>query len=201
MFDTRLRKLVDPALVRLAQRLAAKGISPNALTLAGIPLALGAVLAIAHGQFIAAIALMAVNRLLDGLDGAVARIEGPSDFGGYLDSLADYVFYLAVPLGFAVLAPGNQLAAAILIASFTLTSVSFLAFAAIAAKRGISDTAHGPKSFVYTSGLAEGGETIFCFLVMCLWPGWFVPIALVFASLCLVTVMQRIASARHLFSK
>lgn len=201
MFDTRLRRVIDPALDRLAQRLAAIGISANALTLAGIPLALGSALAIAHGQFAAAMALIAANRLLDGLDGAVARIAGPSDFGGYLDSLADYVFYLSVPLAFAFWSPGNQLAAAVLIGSFTLTSVSFLAFAAIAAKRGISDTAHGPKSFVYSSGLAEGGETIFCFLIMCLLPDWFAPIALVFAAICLLTVAQRIAMARQTLSK
>jgi phosphatidylglycerophosphate synthase len=201
VFDTRLRKLIDPALDQLAQRLAAMGISANGLTLAGVPLALGAALAIGHGQFGVALALIAANRLLDGLDGAVARINGPSDFGGYLDSLADYVFYLAIPLAFAAWAPVNELAAAILIASFTLTSVSFLAFAAIAAKRGISDAAHGPKSFVYSSGLAEGGETIFCFLIMCLLPDWFATIALVFAAICLLTVAQRIAMARQTLSK
>ena len=51
-----------------------------------------------------------------------------------------------------------------------LTAVSFLSFAALAAKRGLTTEAQGKKSFYYAAGLAEGGETIAVFIAFCLWP-------------------------------
>ena len=137
--------------------------------------------------------------LLDGLDGAVARATKLTDFGGYLDIVADYVFYVAVPLGFACAAEANRLPAAALLASFALTGTSFLAFAAIAAKRGLETTAHGRKSIFYNTGLAEGGETILAFVLMCLWPAHFGLIALVFTAMCLVTALQRSLTAWEKF--
>jgi phosphatidylglycerophosphate synthase len=142
-----------------------------------------------------ALALLLANRLLDGLDGAVARIKGPSTWGGYLDSLCDYVFYVAVPLGFAFASPANELSALILVASFTLTAVSFLALAAIMTGR---DLGHGAKAFTYSPGLMEGGETIAFFVAMCLFPDRFPQLALLFAALCLATVAQRLWLARRL---
>lgn len=199
VFDARLRPLIDPPLNTCGRALARAGIGANAVTLVGLVLAVPAGLAIAHQHYLAALALIALNRLLDGLDGAVARATGPTDWGGYLDILADYVFYLAVPLGFAFAASGNALPALVLVVSFTLTSVSFLAFAALAAKRGQTDSAHGRKSFLYSTGLAEGAETIAVFIAMCLWPQAFVPIALAFAALCVLTVIQRSVMAWRSF--
>jgi phosphatidylglycerophosphate synthase len=191
MFDARLRPLIDPPLNAVGRALARQGIGANAVTLAGLVPALGAGLAVAHHQYWLALILILFNRLLDGLDGAVARASGITDLGGYLDTLADYVFYLAVPLGFGFAGPGNTVPAMVLIASFTLTCASFLAFAAIAARRGKTTTAHGTKSFFYSTGLAEGAETITAFAAMCLWPTQFAVIAYAFAALCGLTVIQR----------
>jgi phosphatidylglycerophosphate synthase len=191
MFDAKLRPLIDPPLNAAGRWLARSGLSANAVTLAGVPVALAAGAAIAQQQFGWALAFIALNRLLDGLDGAVARARGSSDFGGYLDSIADFAFYVAVPLGFALAAPVNALPAAVLLAAFTLTGVSFLAFAAIAAKRGLETAAHGRKSFFYSTGLAEGAETIAVFALMCLLPAYFGTIACAYAALCLLTVIQR----------
>mgnify|MGYP002787848177 FL=1 len=199
MFDARLRPLIDPPLNAAGQWLARRGISANAVTLAGVPVAVAAAAAIAWDLPWLALALILINRLLDGLDGAVARAQGPSDFGGYLDSLADFAFYVAVPLGFALAEPANQLPAAVLLASFTLTGISFLAFATIAAKRGLETRAHGTKSFFYSTGLAEGAETIAVFVLMCLAPAWFAPLAWGYAALCLLTVLQRSWLARRSF--
>jgi phosphatidylglycerophosphate synthase len=199
MFDARLRPLIDPPLNAMGRRIAALGTGANTVTLAGLVPALGAGLAIAHQHYLLALALIAFNRLLDGLDGAVARARGISDIGGYLDTLADFAFYVAVPLGFGFAGPENTAPAMVLIASFTLTCASFLAFAAIAAKRGEETTAHGTKSFFYSTGLAEGAETIAVFAAMCLWPAQFAVIAYAFAALCLLTVVQRSLMARRAF--
>ncbi len=195
MFDAKLRPLIDPSLNRLGRVLAGAGVTANALTFTGLALGLGGAAAIALGHVGWGLALILANRLLDGLDGAVARARGPSDLGGYFDIVADFAFYVSVPLGFGILSAANTLPAAVLIASFVLTGVSFLAFAVIAGKRGATTEAHGRKSFFYSTGLAEGTETIAVFIAMCLWPAAFPVIAYAYAGLCALTVVQRSAMA------
>lgn len=199
MFDAKLRPLIDPPLNALGRALARMGVGANAVTLAGLAPAIGAGLAIAHQHYLVALALVMLNRLLDGLDGAVARAQGPSDLGAYFDILADFAFYIAVPLGFGFAAGPNALPALVLVASFTLTGVSFLAFATLAAKRELDTQAHGAKSFFYSTGIAEGTETIAVFVAMCLWPAHFALLAWGYAALCLFTVFQRSALARATF--
>ena len=195
MFDAKLRPLIDPALNWIGQALAALGIGANSVTLSGMVAGLAAGFAIAQGHPVVGLGLIIANRLLDGLDGAVARATRLTDFGGYLDIVADFVFYVAVPVGFAFAGEANQLAAALLLASFALTGTSFLAFATMAAKRGLETTAHGRKSFFYNTGLAEGAETIVAFILMCVWPSHFSLIAVIFATLCVLTVIQRSIAA------
>lgn len=189
MFDIWLRRRIDPALNRIGVGLAKRGISANHVTLAGAVVGVAAAVSIAHGQWFMGLALVTGNRVLDGLDGAVARHAKPTLWGGYLDSLADYLFYIAVPLGFAWANPANVLPALLLVSSFTLTAVSFLALAAILAGR---DMGHMQKSFTYTTGFMEGGETIAAFILMCLFPNYFPLLAAVFAALCILTVGQRL---------
>ena len=199
MFDAKLRPLIDPPLNRAGRALAGLGVTANQLTFGGLALGLAGAAAIALDEAALGLALILANRLLDGLDGAVARARGPSDLGGYYDIVADFAFYVAVPVGFGVLTPENTLPALVLVASFVLTGVSFLAFATIAAKRGDETAAHGRKSFFYSTGLAEGAETILVFIAMCLFPGWFGPIAYGYAALCALTVIQRSALAIAMF--
>lgn len=199
MLDARLRPLIDPPLNAAGRWLAGLGIGANAVTLSGIGLGVAAGWAAAEAQFALALTLILANRLLDGLDGAVARATRLSDFGGYLDIVGDFVFYAAVPLGFGLALPTNQLPALVLLASFLLTGISFLAFATMAAKRGLDTTAHGRKSFFYSTGLAEGTETILAFAAMALLPQHFAAIAYGYAALCLLTVLQRTALAWQTF--
>lgn len=195
MFDAVLRPLIDPPLNRAGKALANMGVSANSLTFAGLALGLGGAIAIAFGQLWLGLALIIANRVFDGLDGAIARATAPTPLGGYFDIVADFAFYVSVPLGFGVMAVANALPALVLVASFVLTGVSFLAFAVIAAERGEATQAHGKKSFFYSTGLAEGAETIAVFTAMCLFPAWFGVIAYAYAALCVLTVFQRSAMA------
>ncbi len=195
MLDAKLRPLIDPPLNRVGRMLARAGISANMLTFAGLALGLGAAAAIALGEIGWGLALILGNRLLDGLDGAVARATTPTDLGGYFDIVADFAFYVSVPVGFGLWLEANTLPALVLVASFVLTGISFLAFAVIAANRGEETTAHGAKSFFYSTGLAEGSETIAVFVAMCLFPAWFAWLAYGYAALCVLTVIQRSAFA------
>jgi phosphatidylglycerophosphate synthase len=195
MFDIWLRRQIDPVMDWIGEAIAKGGISANAITMSGAVVGVGAAAVIAHGYWLAGLALVVANRVFDGLDGAVARHSKPTAWGGYLDSLADYVFYIAVPLGFAWANPANVWPALLLVSSFTLTAVSFLALAAILAAR---DMGHAQKAFTYTTGFMEGGETIAAFILMCLFPQQFPVLATVFAVLCLLTVAQRLWLAHRL---
>lgn len=200
MFDARLRPLIDPPLNKLGRQVARLGISANQVTIAGMLVGIGAAVAIGLRYHLIGLSLILLSRLLDGLDGAVARATSQSDFGGYLDILCDFIFYVAVPVGFGLAVADNLPYALILVASFTLTGISFLAYAVMAAKQGRETNAHGKKSFFYSTGLAEGTETIVIFITMCLLPQYFPIFATIYSILCLFTVIQRTIAARLDFS-
>ncbi len=196
MLDAVARHLIDPPLNAVGARLAARGVAANHVTFVGFALGMAAMPALAAGQFAAALGLIAANRVADGLDGAVARHSETTDLGGYLDIVGDFIFYSAVPFGFALFAPDrNAVAAAFLIFSFVGTGSSFLAYAIVAAKRGISTELRGRKSFYYLGGLTEGTETIGLFVAMCLFPQAFWWLAWTFGALCWLTTATRIAGA------
>lgn len=162
------------------------------VTLAGFALGLGAFAALTAGAFGAALVLILANRLADGLDGAIAREVGGTDRGAFLDIALDFAFYALVPLGFALVDPAaNALAAAVLIASFIGTGSSFLAFASVAAQRGLRASDYPAKGIYYLGGLTEGAETIGLFVAMCLWPAAFPVLAYLFATLCALTTISR----------
>jgi phosphatidylglycerophosphate synthase len=193
MFDPPLRRLIDPPLNRAGIWLGTKGVSANAATLVGLAIGLLAVPLLAYRHYDAALVVILLNRLVDGLDGAIARRVGPTAFGGYLDIVCDMVFYAAVPLGFALADPEFAPWAALLLAAFLGTSSSFLARAIMAAQRGEADgQARGQKSFFYAAGIIEGSETICAFVLFCLFPGVFPQLAALVAFLCLWTVVARI---------
>jgi phosphatidylglycerophosphate synthase len=167
-------------------------VSADAVTLAGFAAGLAAAALIASQAYLAGLACILLNRLLDGLDGAVARQAGASDRGAFLDIVLDFFFYALIPVAFALADPAaNALPAAVLLLSFVGTGSSFLAFATVAAKRGIASTAFPQKGIYYLGGLTEGTETIIAFAAMCLWPQSFAAIAWLFACLAFVTTGMR----------
>ncbi len=192
MFDARLKPLIDPALDHAARALAERGVGADKVTAVGALIGLAACCAIALEAYLLGLALILANRLLDGVDGALARRTQTTDVGAFIDMVADFIFYSAVPFAFALADPGRALAAAFLILSFVGTGVSFLAFAAIAARRAMTTDRYGPKSIYYLGGLTEGAETILLFVAMALWPRWFEPLAYAFGALCWITTAARI---------
>lgn len=201
MFDSTLRPIIDPPLQILGRALAATGLSANQVTLAGLGLGLAAAVAIVFQNFLLGLALIIASRLADGLDGAVARIRGKTAFGGYLDIVCDFAFYAAIPVAFGIAFPEARLAALVLVASFILSGGSFLASAIIATEKGWETRAQGEKSFYYLAGLAEGTETIAFFILFCLLPDWFVPLAYVFAAMCLLTALGRTLVLRAMLER
>ncbi|PWE50010.1 hypothetical protein DEM26_08650 [Thioclava sp. NG1] len=192
MIDAALLPLQRAMMQPPAEALAARDIRADQVTVAGFALGLLAIPALALHAYWLALALILINRVADGLDGAIARIKGPTDRGAFLDIALDFLFYALIPVGFALADPArNALAATILIAAFVGTGSSFLAFASIAAKRGMSTDAYPTKGIYYLGGLTEGAETILFFAAICLFPQAFPILAGIFAAACFVTTVTR----------
>ena len=192
MFDAHLQPLLRRAFEPSAKRLVAIGVSADAITLAGFGFGALSAAALAFGRTDAALALILLNRLADGLDGAVARLAGPTDRGAFLDIALDFFFYALVPFGFALADPArNALAASALLLAFVGTGSSFLAFAAVSAPSGRRARDYPNKGLYYLGGLTEGAETIALFVAMCLWPVAFPALAYAFAVLCFATTLMR----------
>lgn len=200
MLDGVARKTIDPMLNAMGRELANAGVSANSVTVAGFLISIVAATAIAFGHFWLGAMLILISRLCDGLDGVVARYRGATDFGGYLDIVLDFAFYGMIPAAFAYVAPGaNGLAAAILLFSFYVNGASFLAFSILAEKKKLKGEPRGKKTIFFTTGLAEATETLAIFVLMCLRPDWFAPLAYGFAAICFWTAANRIWLAKNQF--
>lgn len=200
MLDARIRTLIDPPLNRIGAGLAANGVSADALTWTGFGFGLGCIGFLAMESYGAALFCLLANRLFDGLDGAVARARGATDLGGFLDITLDFVIYAGVPFAMAFADPGaNALAAAFLIFSFMGAGSSFLAFSAIAARRGLETAKRGRKSLYYLGGIMEGTETFVVLALCCVFPSDFAEIAVVAGALCWITTVSRIYAGYKAF--
>ncbi len=200
MIDARLLPLQRIVMKPPAMWLVARGIRADQITVAGCVIGLLATVAAASELYGLALAGLALNRLADGLDGAVARLTTPTDRGAFLDVALDFLFYAVFPLGFVFADPAaNGLAGSVLVASFVLTGSSFLAFSVIAERRGLEARDYPTKGIYYLGGLAEGAETIAVFAAFCLFPNAFAWIAWGFASVCLITATTRYMAGWNVF--
>jgi phosphatidylglycerophosphate synthase len=193
MLDRYLLPLIKPAVDGCARALVRRGAKADHVTLLAFGMGLIAAISIANRAYLLGVSCILLSRLCDALDGAVARQTEITDAGGYLDISLDFLFYASVPLAFAVASPAtNALPAAVLLAAFMGTASSFLAFAALAAKRGMTSMNHPNKSLYFLGGLTEASETLVFFMAICLWPSHFASLAYLFSALCCVTIVTRI---------
>ena len=192
MIDRWTHAWVQGPLNLLAKKLVGK-ITPNQLSLAGFLIGILSVPLLALEWYTLALIAILANRIIDGLDGSLARHTQTSDAGGFLDICLDFVFYSAVILGFALANPEqNALASAFLIFCFVGTGSSFLAFAIMAEKHQLERIQFGNKSLYYLGGLTEGTETLLFYIAICIWPQQFPMLATVFGVLCMITTFTRI---------
>ena len=184
----------------LAKRLIRIGLSADQVTIGGFIIGMSVIPLLAMQLYIPALIAIILNRLSDGLDGTIARMTTSTDRGAYLDIVLDFLFYSAVPIGFALAEPSqNALPAAVLIYSFVGSGCSFLAFAIIAEKRQLKSEDYPTKGFYYLGGLAEATETILVFVAMCLFPGAFAILAYGFAVICFISTVLRVYAGWRLF--
>jgi phosphatidylglycerophosphate synthase len=195
MIDARLRRIIDPPLDIAASCACRMSITANQVTIGSFLVGMLAIPLLAQQQYSWALVAIAINRLGDGLDGAVARRSVATDIGGYLDIVLDFIFYSGVVFGFVLARPQDATWGAFLIFSFIGTGSSFLAYSTFAAKRRITTEIRGKKSIYYLGGLTEGFETIVALGAMCLYPDSFRFIALAFGCMCWITTATRLGWA------
>ena len=199
MLDKFITPIIKPLLTPVVAALHKLGVTADQLTVVGFLIGMLALPFLAFELWYGALAAIILNRVFDGLDGALARYaQQSSSAGGYLDITLDFLFYAAVPLGFILANPAqNAIAGALLLAAFIGTGSSFLAFAIAAEKFQLDKPQFKYKSFYYLNGLTEGTETIALFIAFCIWPQHFVLLASIFATACAVTIFTRIYGGYH----
>jgi phosphatidylglycerophosphate synthase len=196
MFDSSLRLAKDRWLRTSASAL--QHVSPLAITAAGLLAGLGAAWCAARGDYWAALVLFWVGRICDGLDGAVARAANKqSALGGYLDLMADFVVYAAIPIAiwWGLRSANGPLPLIIMLATYYVNAASWMLLSALIEK-GDAIT-----SVAMPAGLIEGFETIVFYSLFLLLPAWSNELFYVFSLLVAVSCVQRIVWAcRHLKS-
>jgi len=198
MLDEFLRPLKDRVLLPLAMRLP---FSPNTITLSAFFIGLCAVSASFLNFPYLAFVLWILNRIIDGLDGLVARhTHTQSDFGGFLDLICDFFVYATLPSATMVGVIGTTEALYVAIAyliSFSLNSTCLFLVSATLLKKEMAQGS--PTSVPLPTGYMEGAETIFAFSLMLAVPTYAV-YTLSFFTVCIyATIVQRcVWSYRHL---
>jgi len=209
MLDSRVRRLIDGPLARAAQAIDRPWVTPDRLTVAGLALGLGSAVAAGLTLWWPALALWLVSRVLDGLDGSLARRRravsaqgdadpgsgaAPSEAGGFLDIVCDFVVYGATVFGVAVGASAAFDAPwwpfALVLLTYYVNGTAFLAFSSIAERTGrrIDDG----RSFSFLGRVAEGTETIVVHSVWLVVPFLAWQIAVVWAIFVAASAVQRI---------
>lgn len=193
MRDSVLRAQKDKLLLPMAEQLLG-AVHPNVVSIIALGVGLLSATAIIYEAFLPGLVLWLFNRVLDGLDGVVARVhDKQSDFGGYLDLLLDFVVYLAIPIAFLVARPTmpNMWAGVALLAIYVLNLLSWTTLSAILEKRQLQSK-NRLTTMEMPVGLIEGAETIIFYSLFFLMPGYVVYLFSLMAILVLITAGQRV---------
>ncbi len=197
MIDNALRSVFRTPIDRTGIWLARRDITATQLTGLGFVVGVAGCIALTQEAYGIALLCLALNRLADLFDGAVARATRVTDFGGFTDIVADFLIYSGYVLAFAIGRPENAIPAAVLIYTFLGTGTTFLAAAIIAAKRDIRREPASRKSFFYNTALAEGTESTVYLALICLLPDHFAVMSYVFAAICWVSIVGHFLWARQ----
>ena len=190
MLNKKIRPLWDKFMAPVGRFVGRSRISPNAVTVLGLVIQIGAAVLILEGAIVAAGLVAIVAAIFDVLDGAVAKAQGiASNFGAFLDSttdrLADALYFLPIAWLYAVdpdiPARDHEWVAALALTTLVL---AFMVSYVKARAEGL-----GFKCDVGIAERAERSIIVIVGLILDL-----IPITLgILAAASLITVVQRIA--------
>lgn len=191
MLDEELRRGAKPLYKLPARLLAERGFTGNALT--GASLGLGALClgAIAFGLNTFALILWLLNRLLDGLDGEVARLRNEtSEFGAFVDIAADFFMYGGFLVALAIQHPDSRLSLVALFFAYYMNGTVFLTLSGILER--LKRERLTERGLHFRRSLTEGFETIVAGVLFLVLPDYTSSIAWIFAALVFVSSVQRL---------
>lgn len=176
--------------------LSQNNISASSVTLFGFIIGMMSVNFLAMSMYFEALLCILINRFCDALDGAVARQEGVTDFGRFIDAALDFIFYAGVIFGFALAdVAQNAAAACFLLFAFMSSATTMLAYGLV--DQNSDEIKQSP---FYLGGLAQGFETLCAFVALCIAPFAFQPIAILLGCWCLIKVLIIISRAYYKFN-
>ena len=206
MIDAPLRRLLERPLTAFARLIDTPAITPDRLTVTGLVVGVASAGAAAAQWWAAALVLWLLSRVLDGLDGTLARLRStraasgtsasslPSEAGGYLDIVCDFIVYGTTVFGVGI---GATIAfdapwwpfVAVLVAYY-VNGAAFLAFSSIAERTG--RRLEDGRSLSFLGRIAEGTETIVVHSLWLIVPAFAWQLAIVWALFVAVSAVQRI---------
>lgn len=195
MMDDALRRVKDVIYLPVARQV---GKSSHPLTITLLAGGIGMLSAVAgwQGFYFLGLCLWLINRLLDGLDGAVARATGTqSDFGGYIDMLVDFAMYTMIPFGLALGQPSLGLftAMAFLLGTFYVNAGAFLYLSSILEQRRQGAKQRGELTTIaMPKGLIEGTEAIIFYSLFFLFPQSLEFLFVLLGTLVILTSLQHV---------
>ncbi len=191
MLDEELRQGAKPFYRPVATTLARQGVTGNTLTGASLGVGVLCLGTIALGFNVLGLVLWLLNRLLDGIDGEVARLRGEtSEFGTFADIAADFLMYGGFLVALAIQHPNARLALVVLFFAYYLNGSVFLALSGILQRMGVERPTE--RSLHFRRSLAEGFETIVAGVLFLVFPGHVSLIAWIFAAMVFVSSAQRL---------
>ncbi|MGH6870950.1 MAG: CDP-alcohol phosphatidyltransferase family protein [Rhizomicrobium sp.] len=188
MLDRPLKALSRSTLAQGARTLVRTGVPADFVSVAACVVGLAAIPALARHAYLLALALILANRLIDALDGAVARQTRVTGRGAFLDMTLDLIVFAGIPFGFALGDPSRGLAAAFFIFAIAATGASSIFLSS-------KMRAPGETMFGFVGRIMEDTELTLAFAIACIVPGWFSVVAYVAGVLCFLTAGSRIAFA------
>ena len=200
MIDKKINNYLNPYLFYIAKILCKFNIPANFITLIGSIFGFFCFFFIIKSNFILAFLFLFLNRLFDGLDGAIARLVGETDLGAFYDIISDFIFYCLFPIAFIFINIDNAYSICFLLLSFVATQSTFLASAWLLEKNKIFISKKYTKSFFYIGGITEGFETIICFSLMLLFNNSIDLISYCFGTLCWITFIFRVLYIRKILT-
>ena len=197
MFDPELRIVKHRLLSPLAEKIT---VSATYLTGLGFAIGLLSVMFAWQGRYWLALMAWLLNRLFDGLDGEVARVKTQqSDWGGYLDILADFVVYALLPIGLMMsnTSLSGWFALAFMLACFYVNAASWMYLSALLEKRQATQSL---TSITMPKGLIEGTETIVMYCLFIVFHDFLAILYSLMALLVIITIFQRLSWAESVIS-
>lgn len=181
------------------EKLSKIGIKANWVSWTGFFIGFFAVNFLALEMYGWALFAILLNRFCDGIDGAIARATKVTNFGVFLDTTLDYIFYAGVLWGFSLGNTDNAVAACFLMFSFAAAACSMLAYSVVAYKLNSEQKLNLDNSPFYLGGIAQGSETLVVMVLLCLMPNWFAPMAVAFGILSLIKAFSVVVAAYYNF--